>query len=261
VAQPALPGSATPPGILRASKNRKDAGEVLMSKRGTLVRTRAAKFWAVVQGHLKELQATAQRLEDAATRDAATQRLYELAPALGKAAQQFNRHLSVEFNPVSPPPGSKLEILVTCDGNGAGLEAVQDLVALAPALPAGLNLRAFRPPMPAEVIAASEVELGGKKVKLADLRYVATPSAVHAGRFDILCFAPWQAVTPDDRGHPGSVVAMLALGHGIGEERLLSRVGEVRIELTFQPGDQGVRSWELCEVLDRVDPPAPGAAA
>lgn len=223
-----------------------------MSKHGTLVRTKAARFWSVVQGQVKELQLTAQRLADPATHEAATQRLYELAPVLGKAAKQFNRELSVEFNPISPPPGSRLEILVTCDGNGAGMAAVQDLVALAPALPTGLNVRAFRPPMPPQVIEASEVEIGGKKVKLADLRYVATPSAVHAGRLDILCYAPWQAVTPDDRGHPGSVVAMLALGHGVGEERLLTKVGEVRIELTFQPAEQGVRSWELIPALDQA---------
>lgn len=223
-----------------------------MSKQGTLVRTKAARFWTVVQGQVKDLLATAQRLGDPATHEAATQRLYELAPALGKAARQFHRELGVEFNPISPPPGSRLEILITCDGNGAGMEAVRDLVALVPALPAGLNVRAFRPPMPPEVIEASEVEIGGKKVHLADLRYVATPSAQHAGRFDVLCYAPWQAVTPDDRGNPGSVVAMLALGHGVGEERLLTRVGEVRIELTFQPAEQGLRSWELIPVLDQA---------
>lgn len=228
----------------------------MSSKGGAMARAKAARFWTVVQGQAKELLATAQALEDAATRDRATQRLYDLAPVLGKAAQAFHRELGVEFNPVSPPPGSRLEILVTCDGNGAGAAAVRELVAAAPALPAGLNVRAFRPPMPPEVIEVSEVEVGGKGVKLGDIRFTATPSAAHAGRFDIQAFVPWQAVTPDDRGNPGSVIAMLALGHGIGEERLLERVGEVRIELTFQPAAQGLRSWELCPLLDGQAAPA-----
>jgi hypothetical protein len=223
-----------------------------MSKGGALTKAKAAKFWAVAQGHVKELLATAQALSDAATHDAATQRLYELAPVLGKAAQQFHRELGVEFNPISPPEGSRLEILITCDGNGAGADAVRELVAAAPALPAGLNVRAFRPPMPPEVIQASEVEVAGKAVKLSDIRFAAAPSAQHAGRYDIQCFVPWQAVAPQDRGQPGSVIAMLALGHGIGEERLLEKVGEVRIELTFKPAEQGVPSWELIPVLDQA---------
>lgn len=223
-----------------------------MSKGGALTKAKAAKFWTVVQGHVKGLQATAQALSDPATRDAATQQLYDLAPVLGKAAQQFHKELGVEFNPVSPPEGSLLEILVTCDGNGAGADAVRELVAAAPALPPGLNVRAFRPPMPPEVIQASEVEVAGKSVKLSDIRYAATPSAQRAGRYDIQCFVPWQAVAPQDRVSPGSVIAMLALGHGIGEERLLEKVGEVRIELTFKPAEQGVPSWELIPVLDQA---------
>ncbi|NML16366.1 hypothetical protein [Azohydromonas caseinilytica] len=225
-----------------------------MSKVGTLGRSKAAKFWAAVQGRAAELLAIAQSLDSEQTRERATQQLYDIAPQLGKAAQPFNRFLGVEFNPVSPPEGSRLEIIITCDGNGAGMQAVQDLVALAPALPKGLSVRAFRPPLPQEVIEASEVEIGGKKVRLADLRYVATPSATQAGRFDLQAYVPWQAVTPQDINAPGSVVAMLALGHGIGEERLLTRVGELRIELTFQPATQGLRSWELCPVLDQRQP-------
>jgi hypothetical protein len=107
--------------------------------------------------------------------------------------------------------------------------------------------------MPAEVISGfGTMQFAGQEVAFDAVRFIARPSEVEAGKYDVVCFAPNEAQTPFDEGVPGSRAVQMVLGMGIGELKLMTRIGQIGVVLTDEPPAAAVTSWELNELIERT---------
>jgi hypothetical protein len=172
--------------------------------------------------------------------------------ALNAAAHEVDERLGVEATQAPVPDGSRIQLAVTCGCNAEAIDAVLALVAAAPALPAGLTVCAFKPPVPGEVIAGfGTMQFAGREVAFDAVRFIARPSEGGAGRYDVVCFVPDEAQTPFDEGVPGSMAVQMVLGMGIGELKLMTCIGQIGVFLTDEPPAAAVTSWELNELMER----------
>jgi hypothetical protein len=173
--------------------------------------------------------------------------------ALNAAAREVDERLGVEAAQAPVPDGSLMQIAVTCGCNAEAIDAVLALVAAAPALPAGLTVCAFKPPVPAQVISGfGTMQFAGQEVAFDAVRFIARPSEDGVGKYDVVCFAPSEAQTPFDEGVPGSMAVQMVLGMGIGELKLMTRIGQIGVVLTDEPPAAALTSWELNEIMERT---------
>jgi hypothetical protein len=147
-----------------------------------------------------------------------------------------------------------LMISITCHDNPAGIEAVQKLVAVAPAIPPCFQVRAFRPPMSREMMCEhGSLMVQGMEVQVEQVRFVALPSHDAPGTFEIACFVPPSSKTEvDPEKVPGAFAAYTVLSMGIGELRFMTRIQRIKVAVTQQVPDEAVFAWNLVELLDHA---------
>jgi hypothetical protein len=145
-----------------------------------------------------------------------------------------------------------LRIVISCNDDPDGIEAVQELVAAAPAMPPRIQICAFTPPVPKQVARElTWVNIIGTKVQAQKVRFMAEPSAAAPGTFDVTCFVPSSAVSEfDPQDIPGALVARFMLDMGIGELRLMTRVRSIDVEVTDQPPSETILAWDLIDIID-----------
>lgn len=170
------------------------------------------------------------------------------------AACDIDPLLSVEIEPVPNNDGVVLSLIITCNHNPEGIEAVQDFVAWAPPMPPRLQACAFTPPLPKETARELDsLELLGREVPLQKVRFLAEPSNTAPGTFDIVGFVPPSGITGmDPEEVPGTVVANVVLSMGIGELRVMTRIRSIGIAVTEKPPADAVAAWDLLEIIDRA---------
>jgi hypothetical protein len=214
---------------------------------------KARKFWETVLLHADVLRAPLHLEPSAADWEAAVERATDIVPLLDDAAKEVDQRLSVEIEQVPAGSGSTILLAVSCGCDPEGMDAVLTLVADAPVLPAGLTSCAFKPPIPRKAAESlGSMEIADRQVAVSAVRYLAKPSTSEPGAFDVACFVPTAAVTDMDHGIPGSLASQLVLGMGIGELKLMTRIGRIGVAVTDVPPAAAVTAWELNEMLDRT---------
>ncbi|WP_157119406.1 hypothetical protein [Azohydromonas lata] len=180
------------------------------------------------------------------------QRIGRVVQTLRDAAADIDPLLTVEVDQVPAEDSTVLRIAVSCNHDPDGIEAVQALVAAAPAMPPRIQVCAFAPPTPKEMASElASLEILGEEVPLQRVRFMVEPSATAPGTFDVACFVPEAAVTAmDPQGVPGALVADILLNMGIGELRVMTRVSSIGIAVTDQPPPEAVQAWDLVEIID-----------
>jgi hypothetical protein len=213
---------------------------------------KARDFWKTVMNHEAELCAVL----DAAPTDhglqEGLQRIGRVVQTLRDAAADIDPLLTVEVDQVPASDSAVLRIAVSCNHDPDGIEAVQALVAAAPAMPPRIQVCAFTPPTPKEMARELiSLEILGKEVPVQQVRFMAEPSTTAPGTFNVACFVPDLAVTEmDPQGLPGALVADVMLSMGIGELRVMTRVSRIGIAVTNHPPPEAIRAWDLVEILD-----------
>jgi hypothetical protein len=167
-------------------------------------------------------------------------------------AEEIDPLLSVEVDQVPLDDSAVVRIAIGCNHDPDGIEAVQELVAAAPAMPPRIQVCAFTPPTPKEMARdLASLEVLGKKVQVHQVRFMAEPSTAAPDTFDVACFVPRSAVTEmDPQNLPGALVADIMLNMGIGELRLMTRVRSIGIAVTDQPPPESLNAWDLVEIID-----------
>jgi hypothetical protein len=211
---------------------------------------KAAEFWQAVQAHAVQLRAPSQLNPNAPGWEDAIEGVRKAGEILADAAAAFDEYLSVEIDNTLTQDGAAIRLTVTCNGDPDGVDAVLALTAAVPALPAGLLVNAFKPPVPRQVLADfSTMDFAGTEVQFQDVRYVAAPSAESPGRYDISCFLPPEAATVLDDDIPGITVAALVLGMGLGELKMMTLMARLGVLLTTEPPASSLSAWELADRL------------
>ncbi len=213
---------------------------------------KARDFWKTVVDHGVELC----ELLDASRTDQGfqegLQRIGRTVQRLRDAAADIDPLLTVEVDQVPAHDSAVLRIAISCNHDPDGIEAVQALVASAPAMPPRIEVCAFMPPTPKEMARElNSLEILGKEVPVQQVRFMAEPSAAVPGTFDVACFVPESAVTAmDPKDLPGALVADILLSMGIGELRVITRVTSMGVAVTNQPPPEAVHAWDLAEIID-----------
>jgi hypothetical protein len=213
---------------------------------------KACDFWKTVVDHGVELC----ELLDASPTDQglqeSLQRIGRIVQRLRDAVTDIDPLLTVEVDQVPAADSAVLRIAISCNHDPAGIEAVQALVAAAPPMPPRLQVCAFEQPIPTQL--AHELGLigiRGREIPLHHVRFLAKPSAVAPGTFDLACCVPAAAVSDlDQEKVPGALVAHIVLSMGIGELRVMTRVRSIGIAVTDQPPPGSLNAWDLVEVID-----------
>jgi hypothetical protein len=213
---------------------------------------KARDFWKTVVDHGVELC----KLLDASPTDQGLheglQRISRIVQRLRDAAADIDPLLTVEVDQVPAAHSTVLRISVSCNHDPDGIEAVQALVAAAPAMPPRIEVCAFTPPTPKEMARElTSLEILGQEVPVQQVRFMAEPSTTVPGTFDVACFVPNAAVTAmDPQGVPGALVADILLSMGIGELRVMTRVSSMGVAVTDRPPPGALQAWELVETID-----------
>jgi hypothetical protein len=215
---------------------------------------KAHDFWKTVVDHGVELC----ELLDASPTDQGLQeglqRIGRIVQRLRDDAADIDPLLTVEVDQVPAADSTVLRISVSCNHDPEGIEAVQALVAAAPAMPPRIEVCAFTQPTPKEMAhELASLEIFGKEVPVQQVRFMAEPSTAAPGTFDVACFVPESAVTAmDPQGLPGALVADVLLNMGIGELRVMMRVSRIGIAVTNHPPPKAIQAWDLVEIIDSV---------
>ena len=213
---------------------------------------KARDFWKTVMNHEAELCAVL----DAAPTDhglqESLQRIGRVVQTLRDAAADIDPLLTVEVDQVPADDSAVLRIAISCNHDPDGIEAVQALVAAAPAMPPRVRVCAFAQPTPREMAhELASLEILGQEVPVQQVRFLAEPSTAAPGTFDVACFVPNAAVTEmDPQGVPGALVADIMLSMGIGELRVMTRVSSMGIAVTQQPPVEAIPAWDLVAIID-----------
>lgn len=214
---------------------------------------KAAGFWQAVLEQADALRAPLALQPEDAGWEEAVGRVTAAMEALDAAAREVDERLGVEATQAPVQDGPLILLAVTCGCNVEAIDAVLALVHAAPALPPGLNTCAFKPPVPPEVIAGfGTMAFAGQEVRFDAVRFLARPSQDEPGRYDIVCFAPSEARTPFDEDVPGSMATQMVLGMGIGEFKLMTRIGQIGVVLGEDLPPGTVTSWELNQLIDQA---------
>lgn len=222
--------------------------ELIPLRQQAMNQDRTRDFWKTVL----DGQATLCALLDASATEDGRQEAEQLLETLCNTAIDINPLLMVEMAPVPVNGSTVLRIVIGCDNNPDGIEAVRELVAAAPAMPPRIQICAFAPPLPKEVARQlTWVNVLGTKVQAQKVRFLAEPSTAAPGTFDLTSFVPSSAVSEfDPKDIPGSLVTRFILDMGIGELRLMTRVSSIGVALTDQPPPEAVQAWDLVEIID-----------
>jgi hypothetical protein len=213
---------------------------------------KARNFWKTVVDHGVELC----ELLDASPTEPEIQEgllhIGRIVQMLRDAATDIDPLLTVELDQVPANDSAVLRIAISCNHDPKGIEAVQQLVAAAPAMPAHIQVCAFAQPMPKEMARElASLEVLGRKIPVQKVRFMAEPSSIAPGTFDIACFVPDSAVTEmDPEGLPGALVADITLSMGIGELRVMTRVSRIGIAVTNQAPPDAIEAWDLVKIID-----------
>jgi hypothetical protein len=180
------------------------------------------------------------------------QRIGRVVQTLRDAAADIDPLLTVEVDQVPAGDSAVLRIAISCNHDPDGIEAVQALVAAAPAMPPRVRVCAFAQPTPREMAhELASLEILGQEVPVQQVRFLAEPSTAAPGTFDVACFVPNAAVTEmDPQGIPGALVADIMLSMGIGELRAMTRVTSMGVAVTDQPPPGALQAWELVGIID-----------
>ncbi|WP_298235641.1 hypothetical protein [uncultured Azohydromonas sp.] len=179
------------------------------------------------------------------------QRIGRVVQTLRDAAADIDPLLTVEVDQVPACDSAVLRIAISCNHDPDGIEAVQALVAVAPAMPPRIQVCAFAPPAPKEMASElASLEILGQEIPVQQVRFMAEPSTNVPGTFDVACFVPSSAVTEMDQGLPGALVADVLLNMGIGELRVMTRVSRIGIAVTNHPPPKAIQAWDLAEIID-----------
>lgn len=209
----------------------------------------AAGFWQTVREQADALRAPLSSSPDEAGWDDVVAQVSAAMEVLETAVREVDERLGVEATQAQDAAG--VQLAITCGCNMEAMDEVLALVGAAPALPAGLSAVAFKQPVPAEVIAGfGNMEFAGQEVAFDAVRFLARPTEAGDGRYDVVCFAPSQVETPFDEGVPGSMAVQMVLGMGIGELKLMTRIGQIGVVLTDEPPEGALTSWELNQLMD-----------
>jgi hypothetical protein len=209
-------------------------------------------FWKTVVDHGSELSALLDAAPNEQGLQQGLQRIGRIVQTLRNAAAAIDPLLTVEVDQVSANDSTVLRIAISCNHDLDGIEAVQQLVAAAPAMPPRIQVCAFTQPAPKEMAhELTSLEVLGRDVPIQKVRFMAEPSTTAPGTFDLACFVPQSAVTDEDPEHvPGALVANIVLSMGIGELRAMTRVSSIGIAVTEQPPPEAIPAWDLVEILD-----------
>ncbi|WP_043458919.1 hypothetical protein [Azohydromonas australica] len=180
------------------------------------------------------------------------QRIGWIVQTLRDAAADIHPLLTIEVDQVPAADNAVLRIAVSCNHDPDGIDAVQALVATAPAMPPRIQVCAFTPPTPKEMARElASLEILGQEIPVQQVRFLAAPNATVPGTFDVACFLPNAAVTEmDPQSLPGALIADIMLSMGIGELRVMTRVRSIGIAVTDQPPPESLNAWDLVEVID-----------
>ncbi|WP_028998438.1 hypothetical protein [Azohydromonas australica] len=212
--------------------------------------TKAADFWQTVLAHADQLRLLSQLTPDEPGWQHAIKGVRQAGEVLADAVAAFDERLGIEIDNTPTQDGSAIRLAVTCNGDPDGVDAVLALTAAAPALPDGLIVHAFKPPVPKEVMADfGVIEFADTEVRFQDVRYVAAPSEDSPGRYDIVCFLAPEAAIDVDENIPGITVAAVVLGMGLGELKVMKLVARLGVLLTNEPPANSVSAWELADRL------------
>lgn len=213
---------------------------------------KARQFWTTVADHGPDLCAVLDASATAVDFEPSITRIGRIVDTLRSAVADIDPLLRVGVDQVPANDGAVLRIAISCNHNPEGIEAVQALVAAAPAMPPRMRVCAFSQPIPREVAGRlGPLDFLGHAVCVQDVRFLASPNPAGAGTFDIACYVPEAAVTdmdPDDV--PGALFANLALSMGIGELRLMTRVNTLGVVLADDPPATAVNAWDLVDLMD-----------
>ncbi len=216
---------------------------------------KARSFWDTVLSHADVLHAPLEVEPATPDWELAVEKATDVVPVLDDVAKELDHRLSVEIEQVPADEGNAILLAVSCGCDPEGMDAVLELVAAAPPLPAGLKTCAFKPPIPREAAESfGAMEIADRQVAVSAVRYLARPSPSEPGAFDIACFVPTTAVTDMDHGIPGSLASQLVLGMAIGELNLMTRVAKIGVAVTDVPPAAAVPAWELNEILEQAAP-------
>ena len=157
---------------------------------------KARDFWQIVV----DSGATLCELLDASAAEHGLQnglqRIGRTVQTLRDAATNIDPLLTIEVDQVPAGDSAVLRIAVSCNCDPEGIEAVQALVAAAPAMPPRVQVCAFAQPTPREMAhELASLEILGQEVPVQQVRFLAEPSTAAPGTFNVACFVPESAVT------------------------------------------------------------------
>jgi hypothetical protein len=209
-------------------------------------------FWTTVRDNARTLCAVLDASPAGPGLQGEIQRIGRVVQTLRNAAADIDPLLSVEVDQVPVNDGALLRIAISCNHDPDGIEAVQELVAAAPAMPPRIQVCAFSQPVPREMaLELGSLELLGQEVPIRQVRFLAEPSATASGTFDIACFVPkWAVPDMDPEGVPGALLANIVLSMGIGELRVMTRISSIGIAVTQQAPPESVLAWDLIDIID-----------
>ena len=213
---------------------------------------KARNFWQTVVNNSARLCAVLDTSPTDHGLQQGLQRIGRIVQTLRNAAAAIDPLLTVEVDQVPANDSTVLRIAISCNHDPDGIEAVQQLVAAAPAMPPRIQVCAFTQPTPKEMAhELTSLEVLGRDVPIQKVRFMAEPSTTAPGTFDLACFVPQSAVTDEDPEEvPGALVANIVLSLGIGELRAMTRVSSIDIAVTEQPPPEAIPAWDLVEIID-----------
>lgn len=178
----------------------------------------------------------------------------EIEETVRSAVEDTDPLLSADLDLDSSLDGSALTIVIACNDNSAGIEAVQRLVASAPAVLPCFQVRAFRPPMSKEKLCEPGLlSVDGTDIQVEQVRFKPLPSHATPGVFDIACFVPPSSKTEMDPDEvPGAFAAYTVLSRGIGELRFMTRITRLKIAVVEPAPDEAVCVWDLLQIIDHA---------
>lgn len=213
---------------------------------------KARQFWTTVADHGPALCAVLDASAVATDLQPSITRIGCIVETLRDALADVDPLLRVGVDQVPANDGAVLRIAISCNHDPEGIETVQALVAAAPVMPPRIRVCAFSQPLPREMVRGlGPLEFLGHDVPIDQARFVAQPSPTGPGTFDIACFVPDCAVTDlDPEDVPGALFANIALSLGIGELRVMTRVGRIGISVTDHAPAEAVQAWDLVDLMD-----------
>jgi hypothetical protein len=216
--------------------------------------SKVESFWRAVVDIGNALRARLDAPPSVSKADKIFEAVCEIEEMMCSAVEDIDPLLSADLELDNSLDGGTLTIIITCNDNSAGIEAVQQLVATAPAVLPCFHVCAFRPPMPREKLCEPGLlSVDGTEIQVEQVRFKPLPSHAMPGAFDIVCFVPPSSKTEMDPDKvPGAFAAYTVLSRGIGELRFMTRITRLKIAVVEPAPDEAVCAWDLLEIIDHA---------